>query len=82
MNRCAKKWIRRHKEKPFFMWLHYYEVHAPYRVTEYARKKLGDYHGQHKEGISVACFYECGKTVAASKENLQAMNTILKPWNT
>ncbi len=28
---AALEWLRQHREKPFFLWVHYYDPHAPYQ---------------------------------------------------
>ncbi|MCH7761945.1 sulfatase-like hydrolase/transferase [candidate division TA06 bacterium] len=31
VSRLSIPWIRRHKKSPFFVWIHYYDPHVPYR---------------------------------------------------
>ncbi|MGA1870688.1 MAG: sulfatase-like hydrolase/transferase [bacterium] len=30
LTELGKKWLRQHHEKPFFLWVHYFDPHAPY----------------------------------------------------
>jgi len=39
LNREAIKWIKNNKEKNFFLWLHYMDVHEPYAPPFYENKK-------------------------------------------
>jgi len=80
VNRLAERWLEESREAPLFLWLHYYEVHSPYRLTAHARERLGDYDGVFARGASVDQFYSLGtdKPIAAPKnaENLAALNLL------
>ena len=34
------RFIREHRSQPFFLWLHYFDVHSPYRAARNFRNKL------------------------------------------
>ncbi len=42
---AAISWLSSESNKPFFMWLHYFDTHAPYRKHE--STKLEDKYGEH-----------------------------------
>jgi arylsulfatase A-like enzyme len=44
------RWITENREKPFFLFLHTYETHLPYRNTAFSRKYDPDYLGRIKQG--------------------------------
>jgi len=53
VNGLVKKWLSARKsERPFFLWVHYYEPHGPYPVTDYARDAMAEsgYAGPFKDG--------------------------------
>jgi len=41
-NEAAIRWLRRPKDRPFFLWLHYFDPHAPYRPPEPYRTTIAD----------------------------------------
>lgn len=43
-------------EAPFFVWVHYYDAHAPYPLTPWAQKRLRDYRGPITGEVGVARF--------------------------
>jgi arylsulfatase A-like enzyme len=46
INREAIEWLGRHRDQPFFLFLHYYDVHSDYQVLpEYRAKFCGPYSG-------------------------------------
>ncbi len=77
INTVAKKWLSSPRKKPFFLWLHYFEVHSPYRLTPYAKSRLGGYKGPLKDGASTDLFYKFGKEeLPATVENRNALHTL------
>ncbi len=40
VTRLALEWIRAREEKPFFLWVHYYDPHAPYHPPEPFRSRF------------------------------------------
>jgi arylsulfatase A-like enzyme len=46
INREAIEWLGRHRDQPFFLFLHYYDVHSDYQVLpEYRAEFCGPYSG-------------------------------------
>ncbi len=43
-------------QAPFFVWVHYYDAHAPYPLTPWAQKRLGDYRGPIAGEVGVGPF--------------------------
>jgi len=77
VNRLALEWLARPHEKPFFLWLHYFEVHSPYRLTRFAKENLEGYTGPYAEGASVEMFYAFGTALAPpTPENRRAINVL------
>lgn len=48
-------------DKPMFLWLHYFEPHSPYPLTDYAAERLGGYEGPLSDGADVEEFFGLGK---------------------
>jgi len=71
----AEGWIRRHREEPFFLFLHSYDIHCPYHCREPYDTMFCDSHGDH---MSLA--HKCGKNSKAlrvpgiSDTDLRAVN--------
>ena len=42
VTRLSLKWITRHAEHPFFLWVHYFDPHAPYRPVEPYKSRFPD----------------------------------------
>jgi choline-sulfatase len=77
VNRKAAEWLDKARERPFFLWLHYYEVHTPYRLTDHARKQFEGYDGPYAEGATTDLFHAYGsKELPATAENRAAMNIL------
>jgi arylsulfatase len=56
VNAFAKEWFSsRDDERPFFLWLHYFEPHGPYPVTPHARATMEEsgYNGLFQDGASM-----------------------------
>ncbi len=50
----AKDWLgSQEREAPFFLWMHLFEPHGPYRLNEYSKARLGDYEGMLSEGATM-----------------------------
>jgi len=58
----AMSWIRSHREDPFFLFLHTYDIHCPYHCREPYDTMFCDAHAGH---IDLAG--KCGKTAKAFK---------------
>ncbi|MFT7463612.1 MAG: arylsulfatase A-like enzyme [Pseudohongiellaceae bacterium] len=48
----AADWLDRQGDQPFMLWVHLFEPHSPYPVTEYAAEIMGDDSGSFYEGMS------------------------------
>jgi len=48
--------------RPTLLWLHYFEPHSPYPMTQYAADRLGDYAGPLADGADTKEFYALGQT--------------------
>ena len=51
-NRMAIEWLQQDRDKPYFLWVHYFDVHTPFELTEHAEQHLGDYQGKLRNGAS------------------------------
>ncbi len=51
VNDLADDWLKK-RPAPFFLWVHYFEAHSPYKVTPYAAEKLEGYDGILADGAS------------------------------
>lgn len=80
VNQFAKEWLKAPRNKPFFLWLHYFEVHSPYRLTTHAKQHLGNYAGFFANGASVDDLYSIRTGYPGDKHwserNLAAINTL------
>jgi arylsulfatase len=77
VNRLAIEWLSGDRSRPFFVWIHYFEVHSPYRLTRHAAENLADYDGPYASGASVDLFYAYGTHLApATPENRRAINAL------
>ncbi len=63
-------------DKPVFLWLHLWEPHGPYDMTEWARGKLGDYDGFLKDGATSEYLLQRTKEIRNSKEHVAALQAI------
>ncbi len=63
-------------DKPLFLWLHLWEPHGPYDMTEWARGKLGDYDGFLKEGATTEYLLQRTAEIRNSKEHVTALQAI------
>ena len=73
----AAKWLDTiDPEKPVFLWLHLWEPHGPYTMTEWARRKLGDYDGFLKDGATMQYLRAHRAELVNSKEHIAALQTI------
>lgn len=76
VNDLARSWLATRRDKPFFLWLHYYEPHAPYRLTESARERLAGYDGPLAAGASIRTFYSLGKEIPWTPEERRALRAL------
>jgi len=78
-NQDAIKWLETQAADsgPYFMWIHYFDAHAPYAPTSYSEKefsKLG-YTGHYRDGATVEEFYAY-KHGSKSNEERAAINIL------
>jgi len=52
----ASEWLTKHADGPFFLWVHLFEPHSPYPMTDYAAQSMGDYSGPFSAGIAAEDF--------------------------
>jgi len=76
VNGVAIPWLASRNDRPFFLWLHYYEPHAPYRLTSYAREQLAGYRGPLAEGGSVQAVYSLGREAPLAPEDVRALRVL------
>jgi len=73
----ASKWLATvDKEKPVFLWLHLWEPHGPYDMTDWARKRLEDYDGFLKDGASMEDLLNRTQDIVDSEEHVKALQTL------
>lgn len=53
-NRMAIEWLQQDRDQPYFLWVHYFDVHTPFELTEHAKQHLGDYQGKLRNGASTS----------------------------
>jgi arylsulfatase A-like enzyme len=78
INRLAFSWLDRASSRPFFLWLHFYEMHTPYPLTEYSSKRLASwaYEGTLSGGVDLAQLRALGATVPWTATERLALRTI------
>lgn len=63
-------------EQPVFVWMHLWEPHSPYVMTDRVKAQLGDYDGLLKDGVTMDLFKNHVKEIVHSEDNLTAMRAI------
>lgn len=63
-------------DKPAFLWLHLWEPHGPYDITEWARGKLADYDGFLKNGATTEYLLQRTAEIRNSEKHVAALQTI------
>lgn len=58
------------------MWLHYFEPHAPYRLTSYAKTHLKDYDGPFRDGAPTLRFFQLGQKIPWSDAERRAIRVL------
>lgn len=75
--RQAAKWLQdKHSGQPLFMWLHLWEPHGPYDLTEWSEARLGDYDGLLKKGASLDSLRKRARDIMNSPVDLKAMRDL------
>jgi arylsulfatase A-like enzyme len=73
VNALAQAWLATPRERPFLLWVHYFEPHAPLRLTEYARSRLGHGGGPFGRRVSVQELMALGRDVPWTPERREAL---------
>ena len=76
VNELAIPWIASLIEQPFFLWLHYFETHSPYRLTPFAREKLAGYRGPLAAGAPTRTFYALGREIPWTPREARALRVL------
>ncbi len=64
----AIQWLRNHRDRSFFLWLHYIDPHDPYAPpAPYNRLWDADYQGRWKEGTGVIFNLRIGQILTAEE---------------
>jgi len=73
----AAKWLDSvDPGKPVFVWLHLWEPHGPYDLTDWGREKMGDYAGMLKDGAKMTHLQKQTSEIVNSKENVAALQAL------
>ncbi|MBE0711938.1 MAG: tetratricopeptide repeat protein, partial [Candidatus Aminicenantes bacterium] len=73
-NRKAEEWIRAHNREPFFVWVHYFDPHAPYDPPPPFDREFA---GREYDG-EIAYADEClGKLLAVLRDSGRADDTMV-----
>ena len=63
--------------RPVFLWLHYFDTHSPYPLTEWSRGELADFSGSLSDGADVHEFFSYGTAdLPATPENRRAIEVL------
>ncbi len=76
VNEAAIPWLESREDGPFFVWLHYFETHSPYRLTPFAREQLAGYRGSLAEGVTTQMLYSLGREVPWTPEEARALRIL------
>lgn len=73
-------WLKKQADSrsPAFLWLHLFEPHSPYELTEYSREwiRKNDYDGFLADGASVDELQKRREEIVSSPEHVAAMNAL------
>ena len=73
----ARKWLETlDSNRPVFLWLHLWEPHAPYTLSERAGRKLDDYYGFLRDGVTIEYLHQRGDEIRNSEENIAALQAL------
>lgn len=73
----ANHWLQSlRRDNPVFLWLHFYEPHGPYEISDYARQRLKDYQGILKNGAEMEVLLGDQKQILNSEQNLEALRQL------
>ncbi|MDX1572213.1 MAG: sulfatase [Xanthomonadales bacterium] len=63
-------------EDPIFLFLHIWEPHEPYEVTEWGDERMGDYGDFLEDGVSVEDLRQRGQEIRNSDEHVAALQAL------
>jgi arylsulfatase A-like enzyme len=73
----ATKWLDDFDSKrPVFLWLHLWEPHGPYALSERAGKKLEGYDGFLQDGATIEHLHRRGDEIRNSADNIAALQAL------
>ncbi len=73
----ANDWLRdTDPQRPLFLWLHLFEPHGPYDLTDYADQRLSDYDGLLRDGADMDKLLNRTPEIVNSEANLAALRTL------
>ncbi len=73
----AIDWLsRRQSESPFLLWIHLFEPHTPYEVTEYSEAELADYRGFARRGLDASELLRNRAKFRRNPDDLRALNVL------
>lgn len=72
----AEAWLRARNDKPFFLWVHYFEPHSPYTLTPYSTTQLAGYEGPGAEGLTVKEFYALREDLPLPQREHDALRSL------
>jgi arylsulfatase A-like enzyme len=64
------------RDKPVFLFLHVWEPHEPYQMTDWGRERMGDYDGFLSHGVSVKDLRQRGQEIKNSEANVAALQAL------
>jgi membrane-anchored protein YejM (alkaline phosphatase superfamily) len=78
VNARARSWLDSRSDERFFLWLHYFEPHTPYEVSEYSKTKHASagYQGVFSHGASPAALRKLGTEVPWSEAERAAIRAL------
>ncbi|MFT7463743.1 MAG: arylsulfatase A-like enzyme [Pseudohongiellaceae bacterium] len=73
----AQEWMGEiDSEQPFFLWVHLFEPHVPYPLTDYASEAMGDYAGVFADGSDADEIHELPKGWADDPAEVAALRAL------
>lgn len=61
---------------PFFLWVHLFDAHGPYRLNDYSRERLAGYQGLLADGASMPELQNRKAAILETPESRQALATL------
>jgi len=73
----ATKWLETlDSNRPVFLWLHLWEPHAPYNLSERSGRKLDDYDGFLRDGVTIDHLHRRSDEIRNSAESIAALQAL------